>query len=66
MAVVVEKIDAPAQPCMRGTLSATHGTHDNASGGASMNLAVWYPAMFVLGVAAMGLCLMFVDACDRI
>jgi hypothetical protein len=31
-----------------------------------MNLAIWYPALFVLGVVAMGLCLLFVDACDRI
>jgi hypothetical protein len=40
--------------------------HGNASGGASMNLEVWYPAMFVLGVVAMGICLLFLDACERI
>jgi len=31
-----------------------------------MNLAVWYPAMFVLGVVGMGLCLAFLDACEKI
>jgi hypothetical protein len=31
-----------------------------------MNLEVWYPAMFVLGVVAMGMCLLFLDACERI
>ena len=31
-----------------------------------MNLGVWYPAMFVLGVVAMGLCLVFLDACEKI
>jgi hypothetical protein len=31
-----------------------------------MNLAVWYPALFVLGVVAMGLCLAFLDACEKI
>jgi hypothetical protein len=31
-----------------------------------MNLAVWYPAMFVLGVVGMGLCLVFLDACEKI
>jgi hypothetical protein len=31
-----------------------------------MSLVVWLPAMFVLGVASMGLCLAFVVACDRI
>jgi hypothetical protein len=40
--------------------------HGNASGGAAMNLAVWYPAVFVLGVVAMGVCLLFLDACEKI
>jgi len=31
-----------------------------------MNLGVWYPAMFVLGVVGMGLCLAFLDACEKI
>jgi len=31
-----------------------------------MNLAVWLPAMFVLGLAGMALCLAFVGACERI
>jgi hypothetical protein len=32
----------------------------------SMNLAVWLPAMFVLGVVAMGLCYLFLKACEKI
>jgi hypothetical protein len=31
-----------------------------------MNLAVWLPALFVLGLATMGLIFAFVAACDRI
>lgn len=31
-----------------------------------MNLIVWLPAMFVLGVASLGLCLWFVSACEKI
>jgi len=31
-----------------------------------MDLMVWLPAMFVLGLASMGLFVAFVDACDRI
>jgi hypothetical protein len=31
-----------------------------------MNLAVWLPAMLLLGLVAMGLCLAFVIACEKI
>jgi len=31
-----------------------------------MTLAILYPTFFVLGVVAMGLCLAFLDACERI
>jgi hypothetical protein len=31
-----------------------------------VNLAIWLPAMFVLGLAAMGLCYAFLLACDNI
>jgi hypothetical protein len=31
-----------------------------------MNLVEWLPAMFVLGLASMGVFLAFVVACDRI
>jgi hypothetical protein len=31
-----------------------------------MNPVLWLPAMFLLGVASMGLCLAFLVACDRI
>jgi hypothetical protein len=31
-----------------------------------MNLAFWLPAMFVLGLVAMGLCLLFLKACEEI
>jgi len=35
-------------------------------GGGSMNLVVWLPAMFVLGLVSMGLCIAFVTACEKI
>jgi hypothetical protein len=31
-----------------------------------MNLAIWLPAMFVLGLVGMGLCYLFMDACEKI
>jgi hypothetical protein len=31
-----------------------------------MNLVIWLPATFVLGLAAMGICLAFVSACEVI
>jgi hypothetical protein len=31
-----------------------------------MNLWVWLPAMFALGLVGMGACLAFVFACERI
>ena len=31
-----------------------------------MNLWIWLPAMFLLGLAGMGLCYAFIDACDKI
>jgi hypothetical protein len=30
-----------------------------------MNLYTWLPAMFILGLVMMGLCLLFVEACDK-
>jgi hypothetical protein len=31
-----------------------------------MNLVIWLPATFVLGLAATGICLAFVSACEVI
>jgi hypothetical protein len=31
-----------------------------------MNLEIWLPAMFVLGLAVMGLCYAFLLACEEI
>ncbi len=31
-----------------------------------MNLWIWLPGLFALGLGCMGLCLAFVDACDAI
>jgi len=31
-----------------------------------MNVLVWLPAMFLLGLAGMALCLAFVTACEKI
>ena len=32
----------------------------------SMNLAVWLPAMFLLGLGTMIACYVFIDACEKI
>jgi hypothetical protein len=31
-----------------------------------MDLQVWLPAMFVLGLVSMGVCLLFLKACEHI
>jgi hypothetical protein len=31
-----------------------------------MNLIIWLPAMFFLGIAVMGVCYLFVMACEKI
>jgi hypothetical protein len=31
-----------------------------------MNLEFWLPAMFLLGIIAMGLCYLFMEACEKI
>jgi hypothetical protein len=31
-----------------------------------MNLWIWLPAMFALGLVSLGICLAFVSACERI
>jgi hypothetical protein len=31
-----------------------------------MNLAIWLPALFILGIVSMGLCLWFIELCDKI
>jgi hypothetical protein len=41
-----------------------NGNRKNGVG--PVNLIVWLPAMFVLGLASLGVCLAFVSACDRI
>jgi hypothetical protein len=54
-------------------VQGTAGGFDGAIFGAGsekglalMNLVIWLPAMFVLGLAAMGICLAFVSACEVI
>lgn len=31
-----------------------------------MNLETWLPGMFILGVLSMGLCFLFLKACEKI
>ncbi len=31
-----------------------------------MNLVIWLPAMFILGLVAMGVCYLFMEACEKI
>jgi hypothetical protein len=31
-----------------------------------MNLEIWLPAMFFLGIVLMGLCFLFMKACEKI
>jgi len=31
-----------------------------------MNLAIWLPGMFLLGIVGMVVCLLFLDGCEKI
>ena len=31
-----------------------------------MNLVIWLPAMFLLGLFVMGVCYLFMEACEKI
>jgi hypothetical protein len=31
-----------------------------------MNVEIWLPVMFLLGIAALGLCYLFMKACEKI
>jgi hypothetical protein len=31
-----------------------------------MNLAFWFSSMFFLGIASMGLCILFLEGCEKI
>ena len=31
-----------------------------------MNLEIWLPGMFFLGIACLGICMLFVKGCERI
>jgi hypothetical protein len=42
-------------------MHATTAVEDSA-----MDLVTWLPAMLVLGLAAMGLMILFIEACDRV
>jgi hypothetical protein len=42
------------------------GPENNFGEGSTMDLTVWLPAMFVLGLAGMGLMFAFIVACDHV
>jgi hypothetical protein len=35
-------------------------------GATAVNLAIWMPALFILGLAILGLLFVFVNACERV
>jgi len=59
-------MSGPSDPCRscegEGSACPVRGLGE----GEVMNLVVWLPAMFVLGVVSMGLCYVFVTACEKI
>lgn len=36
-----------------------------SSKGSHMNLTIWLPAMFLLGIVSMVLCVLFLNACEK-
>jgi hypothetical protein len=47
-------------------LPVSHRLYILAFEGLTMDLAIWLPAMFVLGLATLGLIFAFVAACERV
>jgi hypothetical protein len=43
-----------------------HGWANRQRRSLSMNLEIWLPAMFTLGIVSMLLCLLFLKACEKI
>lgn len=41
-------------------------THNKSVEDYAMDLATWLPAMLVLGLLALGLMILFIEACDRV
>jgi len=50
----------------RGSRSKPGATRGQTRWSTKMNLAIWLPGMFILGLAAMGLCYAFLLACEKI
>jgi hypothetical protein len=63
-------LSSSAGPVVQGTAGRFRWRHFRRRGSekglALMNLVIWLPVMFVLGLAAMGICLAFVSACEVI
>ena len=57
-AALVNAHCAQARPLQAGSI----GTKEERS----MNLVVWLPALFALGLVSMGVCYAFVSACEEI
>jgi hypothetical protein len=54
------------QPPRRTASGARHAVAGADGKERSMNLIVWLPPMFALGLVSMGLCLVFALACEQI
>ena len=63
-------VSSSVGPVVQGTAGRYRWRHFRRAGSekglALMNLVIWLPAMFVLGLAALGICLAFVPACEVI
>jgi hypothetical protein len=46
-------------------MAATTGSCGNETG-VFMNLEIWMPLLFGLGIVSMGLCFLFLKACEKI
>jgi hypothetical protein len=53
-------------PSAHRSRDGDHFTNIEFRSGGRMNLVVWLPAMFALGLVSMAFCVVFVAACDRI
>ena len=59
----------PDGGALNGTAAAVTAGDEKITkrlGRAHMDLTVWLPAMFLLGLVSMGLCYVFIGACEKI
>jgi hypothetical protein len=59
-------LNATSNFCLADARGGRQGQRLSGQEKTVMNLEIWLPAMFLLGLAVMGLCYAFLIACEKI